>query len=289
MTFLNLIMPDHMISDDADKQPSTAVYLCQVSERVSCGACCGLYNVSNLSRDDLEDRLKRRAEQFAHVSRTEDDIEHFRRETEGWSPEDRPFPDFHHCPFIGMIGENFSRVGCMLHPAAPGNNGQDYRYLSYYGAKACRSYFCPSAKTLAPRYQIIIRELIEDWFDYGLIITEHRLLKALFTEIEALIDRPVSPGDFPTGGRTRFDLQALLVLKLSWPYQRVDSQGPCHFPFDNGLYSRPELQWPTGTRSRRRFQAIFRELESAFLSESDVLQAERILNRPLRQLVQRLE
>ena len=48
------------MSATLDGENVSAVYLCQVGERVSCGACCGLYNVADLSRDSLEDRLARR-------------------------------------------------------------------------------------------------------------------------------------------------------------------------------------------------------------------------------------
>jgi hypothetical protein len=55
----------------------------------------------------------------------------------------QPFPEFHHCPYVGLIGNELSRVGCLLHPMAEGNTGVDFRGLSYYGGMACRIYFCP--------------------------------------------------------------------------------------------------------------------------------------------------
>ncbi len=261
---------------DGKKLP--AVYLCQVSERVSCGACCGLYNVADLSRDALEDRLARRTERFNAVSRTEDGIEQFRREIEGWTPEDRPFPRFHHCPFLGLIGETGGRVGCLLHPAAPGNDGHDLRFMSYYGAKACRSYFCPSTQSLPPRYLQILRAIWDDWYVYGLIITEHRLLHAVFTSLENRMERPAAPDDFPMHSEASHCLRELLALKLSWPYRCAGSPGPCHFPFDNGLYPRPEVKWPAGIRPDTHAGIIFRELESHFGSEMDVAHATAVLD-----------
>ena len=38
---------------DLDHRTPGEVYLCQISSTVSCGACCGLYNVKNLSREKL--------------------------------------------------------------------------------------------------------------------------------------------------------------------------------------------------------------------------------------------
>lgn len=256
-----------------DGENVSAVYLCQVGERVSCGACCGLYNVADLSRDALENRLARRTERFAAVVRSEDGIEAFRREIEGWTPEDRPFPQFHHCPFLGLIGETLGRVGCLLHPAAPGNDGQDWRFMSYYGAKACCSYFCPSTHALPARHLHILRSLWDDWYAYGLIITEHRLLNAVFTLLENRVARPVVREDFPASSEASVCLRELLALKWSWPYRYAGSPGPCHFLFDNGLYPRKAVQWPVSARPDAHYAIIFRELESHFGSERDVVQA----------------
>jgi len=272
-----MTVDDIRAAAESDGEDPPAVYLCQVSEGVSCGACCGLYNVANLSRAALEDRLARRAQCFAAVVRTEDGIEQYRREIEGWTPEEKPFPHFHHCPFLGLIGDARTRVGCLLHPAVPGNDGHDFRYLSYYGAKACRSYFCPATRSLPARHLHILRALWDDWYPYGLIITEHRLLNALFTVLEKHHGRPVGPDDFPAHSKASRRLRELVGLKLSWPYRCADAPGPCHFFFENGLYPRPEIYWPSSARPGWPRETIFRELESCFGSQKDVLQAEKRL------------
>lgn len=263
---------------EGNSEDPPAVYLCQVSARVSCGACCGLYNVTDLSRDALQDRLARRTERFAAVTRTEDGIEEFRREIVGWTPEDRPFPHFHHCPFLGLIGETHARVGCLLHPAVPGNDGHDLRYLSYYGTQACRSYFCPTTWALPPRYLQVLLTVVDDWYPYGLIITEHRLLSAIFAGLENRIARPLGPDDFPSYSEASRRLRELLYVKLSWPYRRVNAPGPCHFFFENGLYPRADIDWPSAVRPDGHSATMFRELESCFESEQDMLQAQKRLD-----------
>ena len=260
-----------------DIEEPPAVYLCQVGEQVSCGACCGLYNVANLSRAALEDRLARRTQRFAAVTRTEDGIEQYRREIEGWTPEERPFPHFHHCPFLGLIGEAHARVGCLLHPAVPGNDGHDFRHLSFYGAKACRSYFCPTTRALPKRYLQVLLTVVDDWYPYGLIITEHRLLNAIFTELENRIARPLGPDDFPLHSEAFRRLRELLDLKLSWPYRCTNAPGPAHFFFENGLYPRADITWPSNIRPDWDCEIIFQELESCFVSEKDLFQAEKRL------------
>lgn len=148
------------------------VYLCQISETISCGACCGLYNVADLSFDHLSAMLRYRTETFARVPRTMDAILAFKAHIEEKENQNRPFPDFHHCPYIGLIGENFARVGCLLHPLGVGNKGIDFRGLSYHGGLACGMYFCPSYRILSEPYKKLIRKSAYNWYSYGLMIGE---------------------------------------------------------------------------------------------------------------------
>ena len=271
-------MTDPSFSDASEQPgtPSPAVYLCQVSRQVSCGACCGLYNIPNLCRDALQERLARRTQRFAAIPRTEAAIEHFRRQTEGWTPEDRPLPQFHHCPFLGLVGVERSRVGCLLHPQAPGNQGRDWRHLSYYGAEACRSYFCPSSRILPSRWLQLVRSVLNDWDAYGLILTEHRFLRVLFEALEQRLGGPLRPAaaECPLACAR---LRKLFDLKQSWPYRRSDGPGLCHFPFDNGLYPRPAPNWPSAARPAVHYQVLFRELESVFATEADMWQGVRLV------------
>jgi len=113
------------------------VYLCQVGPNVSCGACCGLYNVAEPTPDALEALLVQRTRRFARVPRTIDGIDALKQtitQVESCTP---PFPRFHHCPFLGLIEDSGQRVGCLLHPMANGNGGIDWRGLSYYGFQFC--------------------------------------------------------------------------------------------------------------------------------------------------------
>jgi hypothetical protein len=261
-------------SADSSTENSETVYLCQVSDGVSCGACCGLYNLKDLSKTKLEAMLAKRTESFASVPRTEEGLDDFRRKIEGGTPPERPFPDFHHCPFLGLIGPEKSRVGCLLHPVASGNGGKDYRWVSWYGAMACRIYFCPTQRYLPPSYQMIVRETAEHWYLYGLIVTEHRLLAAFFREVENRIGRRPGLADFAPASTAAALFREFAGLKLHWPYRRKGAPGPCHYLFENGEYHRPAVQRESPHIPPSRFDAIFRELDSGFNSVDDLGRAE---------------
>lgn len=253
------------------------VYLCQVNEHVSCGACCGLYNVDGLSQQFLEGMLRQRTEQFARVLRTADAIEEFGVKMEGWSPRKRPYPDFYHCPFLGLIGENSGRVGCLLHPAAKGNDGKDWRGISYYGGMACRTYFCPTARQLPASYLRVLRQSMDHWYPYGLIVTERQLISAFFREVEGRLGHPLQAADVATASNVAAVLRKFADLKIAWPYRRKEVPGPCNYFFENGAYSRSPVMRQRGDIPPSRYEDIFRELESGFSSKEDLHRAEALL------------
>lgn len=253
------------------------IYLCQVSERLACGACCGLYNLPNLSQEKLEILLLKRTEAFASVPRTEDGIYEFQKRNGGPPSRSRPFPEFYHCPFLGLIGGERSRVGCLLHPAVTGNNGTDYRSLSWYGEQACRTYFCPATKKLSPVYQSILVQVIDHWYVFGLIVTEYALVTAYFKEVESRIGRQISLSDYKQNIEAMDAFREFAELKSRWPYRRDDSPGPCNFFFENGLYPRLGVFRSNPDIGPSSYEKILRELDAGFSSAKEITEADQLL------------
>ncbi len=254
------------------------IYLCQVSETVSCGAGCGLYNLPNLSQEKLEILLSKRTEVFASVPRTEDDIYEFQKRNKGPHRLSRPFAQFHHCPFLGLIGGEKKHIGCLLHPTIPGNNGVDYRSLSWYGEQACRTYFCPTTNKLPAAYQSILQQSIDNWYDFGLIVTEHALLTAYFEEVESRLGRHIAVSDYTQNIRATDAFREFAELKSKWPYRRDDSPGPCNFFFENGLYPRPAVFRATPDIRLSPYEKILKELDSGFSSTKEIDEADKLLD-----------
>lgn len=273
----------------SEKNETEAVYLCQVGAHVSCGACCGLYNVAEPSPENLEALLKRRTRWFAEVPRTVAGIDAFRDRVASAEPGKRPFPDFHQCPFLGMIGDDGRRVGCLLHPLAAGNAGLDWRGLSYYGGMACRTYFCPSVQQLPARWLTAVRQSMDHWYLHGLIATERRLLTEWFTHLEQRLGRPIASDDFSSDPAAEALRAAFTTLKRIWPFRRPDAPGVCNYFFEDGQYPRPEVNVGKKRISSSPFGAIFRELDSGFSSPSEVKTAEEKIEAMLTALVDALK
>lgn len=259
-----------------DAETPGGVYLCQVSETVSCGACCGIYNVADASREALTEMLTWRTRAFADAPRTPDGITAFKEAVEHREPQARPYPQFHHCPYIGLIGEDHSRVGCLLHPMASGNNGVDFRGLSFYGGLACRTYFCPTHRALSPEVKRIIRAAADDWQGFGLIVTEHALLSAFFAAVEATTGEPVDAAAFLASEERVQAVRGLIRLKIEWPF-RAEPGKFCNYFFEDGLYPRPSVDYTACGGVASRFDAVFRGLDSAFRSADELCAAETLV------------
>ena len=224
------------------------VYLCQVNGHVSCGACCGLYNVADASRTALVKMLSARTKAFDAIPRTVEAIFRFKEKTQLREGRQRPMPDFHHCPFLGFIGPERNTVGCLLHPQAAGNDGMDFRSLSYYGGMTCHIYFCPATRLMPQRYKQILRVVLDDWYLYGLVVTETKLIAALFAELETRLGRSLYAEDFTSRRSSGDSLKHLFLLRVSWPFRTPGNNRLANYFFNDHLYARPPLKaaWTSG-------------------------------------------
>ncbi len=267
--------PDPPLPKDPGPEAPGGVYLCQVGDTVSCGACCGLYNVADASEASLTALLVRRTEAFSELPRTLEALLAFMERAASLESQDRPFPHFHHCPFIGLVGMRRSRVGCLLHPLAAGNEGIDFRGISHYGGLACRIYFCPAHRRVSPAAKEIIRTAAEDWYRYGLVITEARLLNAFFGAVEDRMGRPLPPAD-RIGSEGLDAVRGLMALRLRWPYRPPGAPLASDF-FEADRRPKPPASYPEGMPPSRH-DPIFRELGSRFPDVGAVRKAEAMVD-----------
>ena len=264
------------------------VYLCQVDRNISCGACCGLYNLSNADEANLRALLAARTAAFSAVPRRIDAVADFGRRTAEAIEGRQPISDFHHCPYIGLIGGGRSRVGCLLHPLAAGNEGIDLRGLSHYGGMACRIYFCPSHEALSPAWKRIVQQTAGSWYLYGLAITEDELLAGLFGILEEAVGRPITEADIVGDPQSVRAIQGLLQLKCNWPFRPDHVPGPVNYFFKDRHRARPPVVYPARRAHPSRFDAVFRALGSAFHSEAALADAEARIRAPISLIAERI-
>jgi len=153
--------------------------LCQ-RQRGSCGACCGLYNLTDPSRNAVEAELRRRTDALAVIPRSKEAFRAAARALEADAPA-ALFPSVRVCPLLGYLGDG-ARVGCLAHPAVTG--GPDLRDCGVYDASICESFLCPSFSWISEEEAAIVEETTDgDFHLYGLVITDVPFLRATFEAV----------------------------------------------------------------------------------------------------------
>ncbi|WP_224248548.1 hypothetical protein [Hyalangium gracile] len=166
-------------------------HLCQPGRGASCGACCGLYNFRDHSRAALTERL---AEQTARMSGVPHTREAWRAAARALveSRQQAPlFPSVRVCPLLGFIDEEQRRVGCMGHPKVTG--GVDLRDCGVYRASICETFTCPSFGWLEDAQARLVEAACQDWYLYGLVITDVEFVRGCLRLIERELAGPARP------------------------------------------------------------------------------------------------
>ena len=230
--------------------------------------------------------LAARSEQFSRTARNLDALLEFKLAVERRESQQRPFAEFHHCPYIGLIGRQHSRVGCLLHPYADGNQRVDYRGISYYGGMACRTYFCPACRRLPANIKRIVQHLAVNWHGYGMMITETTMLQAIFGEIEQRLRRSIDWPDIHQNSACQQAIREILELKSRWPFRRSFEDGACHYFFSSPAYRRPAIDYAAIGRQSSRYDVLFKELVSSFKRPEELAAAENYLEERFHRIVE---
>lgn len=147
--------------------------LCQPDDRKGCCACCGLFNVADLSREHLEkflgegsfrrDNGWRYTEEDCYVERTlavRDDTTHI-------------------CAFQGFLSPG--KPGCLVHPLSCGEEGRD---ASLFGSKVCGNFLCPAYKIFSEEEKGVLIENIDDWYLYTFALADPLSMQWILKQLE---------------------------------------------------------------------------------------------------------
>lgn len=163
-------------------------HLCQPGGGASCGACCGLYNFRDHSREALTRALDRRTDTVRPLPKTPEAYRAAARSLRRWD-KDPLFPPVRLCPLLGFVDDERKRVGCLAHPLV--NDGVDLRDCGAYSANTCQSFECPSFLWLNAPQARLVRAALPDWYRYGLVITDVEFVRGCVKLLEAAVGGPV--------------------------------------------------------------------------------------------------
>ena len=252
-------------------QESAFIHLCQPDAGKSCGACCGLYNWADSSRESLVERLRNRTRRLRGMVRELDDLLFFSEATKSAEDQTKRYEEIHCCEYLGFLDDEEKRVGCLLHPLR--NGGADMRDVSFYGKELCAGHLCPSYHYISDAEKQALIHILDDWYLYGLCLTDIDLVKNYFRLIsEGVYEMP--PLARFEGGELREIARRFFSFKISWPFRSAAANRFGKYYFDGSQYMISRIDYDSLGCGRSRFDAIFLSLCSEFRDGEEVRRAE---------------
>jgi hypothetical protein len=257
------------------------VHLCQPDARKSCGACCGLYNYQDHSRSYLQNLLEKRTELYASFG-DQFQLEEYKKKEASFETSPKLLEAICNCEFLGFLDPEKKRIGCLLHPSQ--NQGEELRYHSYYGPALCANHFCPSYSYLTVAEQRAVVAVLDDWYLYGLVITDIDLVKEFLRHAQEGMGDCLDPRRLEDKS-VKESVQAFFSLKENWQFAaRTNRLGKYFFSFSEYQIARIEYekQWKI---KPSRFDKILVSLSSEFASLENVQRAEAVIEEKIQNFV----
>jgi hypothetical protein len=252
------------------------IHLCQPDSCKSCGACCGLYNYADSRRESLLLRLRNRTELFSNTVRGKGDLTAFSEMIKKTESQDKLYEVIYCCEYLGFLDGDEKRVGCLLHPLT--NDGVDLRDVSFYGRELCDGHFCPSYHHISREEKRSLINIIDDWYLYGLCITDIDIVKEYFRFISDGICEVPDSERLRVGKLKEIALE-FFSLKISWPFRSPESNRFGKYYFDGSQYMISHIDYDSLGAERSRYDKIFLSLSSRFTCPAELAEAEDIIQR----------
>jgi hypothetical protein len=175
------------------------------------------------------------------------------------------------------------RVGCLLHPSL--HQGRDLRGKSFYGEDLCAGHFCPSYTHLTEVEQVTVIHSLQDWYLYGLVITDIDLVKEFLRHVQNRLGDCLR-GERLKGIGVRMALKEFFQLKEFWKFASSQNRlGKYYFSHAEYQVARIEYERGWGTKVSS-FDKILVSLSSEFQSRRDLLEAESIIEARIEKFIE---
>ncbi len=204
-----------------------------------------------------------------------DDLDAFSHVIKSTESQKKIYEVIYCCEYVGFLDETERTVGCLLHPLQ--NDGTDFRDVSFYGKELCDGHFCPSYYYISEEEKRALLTIIDDWYLYGLCVTDIDLVKQYFRLISEELGEMPSADKF-TDGLLKEHALRFFALKTSWLFRSPETNRFGKYYFDGSQYMIHHIDYEALGSERSRFDKIFLSLTSHFDTLTDLEQAEAIIN-----------
>ena len=256
------------------KADTNLVILCQPDNDKSCGACCGLYNYVDSSRSSLKERLRARTQRFRKLVKKPGDIEYYAGETLNNEDFKKRYEVIYCCEYLGFLDGEERKVGCLLHPAQ--NTGLDLRSVSFYGQELCAGHICPSHHFIPQSQSQILIKIIDDWYLYGLCVTDIDLITTYFRLLADRIGEELKPEIFNNESLKEIACE-FFNWRITWPFRSPETDRLGKYYFDGSQYMISYIDYKKFGRDVSPLNTIFLSFSSLFKGAKEIEVAENLL------------
>ena len=249
-------------------------FICHPDKDKSCGACCGLYNYEGFDRATVSEALSFRTDLFSAMRPDHFELDEFRNLVSSMDGRPKLLEEIYCCEFLGYLDKEERKVGCLIHPTL--HNGLDSRDHAYYGAETCAMHKCGSYSFLSESEVIPVIAALEDWYLYGICVTDIDLIKEFYREVSDLMGEAIRPQVIAKTESALNIFSKYLKLKENWPFTRGRRRFG-QYIFEGGTYRVAETDWLKMGVERPREWRILRSLSSDFRNLSEVIAATKII------------
>ncbi|HOG12490.1 MAG: hypothetical protein PHW80_07220 [Smithellaceae bacterium] len=248
--------------------------LCQPDPGKSCGACCGLYNYVDSSRESLVKRLSARTRRYHEMVKGPEDLPRYAKATFAAEDFRKRYEVIYCCEYLGFLDAEEKKVGCLVHPLQ--NGGVDMRTVSFYGRDVCAGHLCPSHHFIPRSQQLILLKIIDDWYLYGLCLTDIDLVVSWFRLVADRVGEELKPEAFERQDLKEAALQ-YFRWKMTWPFRCEEANRLGKYYFDGSQYMISHIDYEKFGRDISPLNAILLSLSSEFHAAEELDQAEKMI------------
>lgn len=267
---------------------SFPIHLCRPDTLKSCAACCGIYNFVLNDREHIYQRLSRNSLALSDADCK--DTQCFRQHSQKFRSEDngprKLFETIFNCEYAGFLNEENTQVGCLLHPQR--HRDRDLRDLSFHGAELCEGHFCLSYYYLSLHEQQLVVNTIDDWYLYGLVITDIDFVKGYSQAVANRLGETIDPVRVCEPFLKK-KVQRFFEWKLSWPFRpsRPDRFGK--YVFHGESYEEIHIPYHRLHRKPSPYHSILTALGSDFSTGDELDQANGLIQQNILDFVRAYE
>ena len=178
------------------------------------------------------------------------------------------------CEYLGFLDGGEKKVGCLLHPCQ--NDGVDLRALSFYGRELCEGHLCPSYHYLSIEEKLALTSIVNDWYLYGLCVTDIDLVKSYFRLVGERVCETPSSARLNENGLGDIILK-FFSFKISWPFRSSATNRFGKYYFDGSEYMINRIDYNALGCEGSRFNTIFLSLSSEFQNMQELKKGEDLI------------